>query len=217
MIDFEYAAASVPGQEFANHFTEWTYNYHDAIAPHACHTQRYPMPEDQRRFVKAYVEHRPKFPHGGASTPRMSPLDTPTGGATPAFGAASSSSSIVDFMLDARVPSGQWTETERQRDEQTDKQVSELLEETRLWRPVNSVFWVAWGIVQAKCSDADDEADSVKSEGSGGADEEDEEFDYLSYAQDRALFFWGDCVLMGFIKPEDLPEDIRGRLKFVER
>jgi choline kinase len=147
----------------------------------------------------------------------MSPLDTPTGGVTPAFGAASSSSSIVDFMLDARVPSGQWTESERQREEQTDKVVTELIEETRLWRPANSAMWVAWGIVQAKLPGGDDgEAESDKSEGEGEG-EEDEEFDYLRYTQDRALFFWGDCVRMGFIKAEDLPEDIRGRIKVVDR
>jgi choline kinase len=214
VIDFEYAAPNVPGQEFANHFTEWAYNYHDAIAPYACRAELYPPPDVQRRFIKAYVEHRPKFPHRG-STPRMSPLDTPTGGVTPAFGAASSSSSIVDFMLDARVPSGQWTESERQREEQTDKVVTELIEETRLWRPANSAMWVAWGIVQAKLPGGDDgEAESDKSEGEG---EEDEEFDYLRYTQDRALFFWGDCVRMGFIKAEDLPEDIRGRIKVVDR
>lgn len=223
VIDFEYAAANVPGLEFANHFTEWMYNYHDAVAPHSCHPERFPQVEDQRRFIKAYVDHRPQFPHAG-STPRMSPLDTPTGGMTPAFGATSSSSSIVDFMLDARVPQVQWTEAERQREEQTDVKVTELLEEARLWRPVNSMFWIAWGLVQANVPGIDDkegEGADAKSEASaaeqGEEGEEEEEFDYLSYAHERAMFFWGDCVLLGLIKLEELPEDVRGRLKYVDR
>ena len=218
VIDFEYAAANVPGMEFANHFTEWMYDYHDAIAPHGLHPERFPKVDEQRRFVKAYVDHRPEFPHAG-STPRLTPLDTPTGGTTPAFGATSSSSSIVDFMLDARVPQAQWTEAERQREEQTDKAVSELLEEARLWRPINSAFWIAWGLVQANVPGVDgcEESSDAKSEGSGAGEDEDEEFDYLSYAQERALFFWGDCVLRGLIKLEDLPEDVRTRLHFVDR
>ncbi|KFY06257.1 hypothetical protein V492_08097, partial [Pseudogymnoascus sp. VKM F-4246] len=34
VIDFEYASANTPGLEFANHFTEWCYNYHDPSTPH---------------------------------------------------------------------------------------------------------------------------------------------------------------------------------------
>ncbi|EGY19710.1 choline kinase [Verticillium dahliae VdLs.17] len=107
VIDFEYAGANVPGQEFANHFTEWAYNYHDEAKPHGCSVERYPTVEEQRRFIRSYVEHRPKFPHA-SSTPRLTPLDTPghASGGTPVLHPTSSSSSIVDFMLDARVPAG---------------------------------------------------------------------------------------------------------------
>lgn len=43
-----------------------------------------------------------------------------------------------------------------------------------------------------------------------------DEFDYLSYAQDRVMVFWGDCVLMGLVKKEKLPETLQARLKIVE-
>jgi choline kinase len=46
--------------------------------------------------------------------------------------------------------------------------------------------------------------------------QEDEEFDYLAYAQDRAMFVWGDLVGMGLVKKEDLPETLRNRMKIVE-
>jgi choline kinase len=46
--------------------------------------------------------------------------------------------------------------------------------------------------------------------------QEDEEFDYLAYAQDRAMFVWGDLVGMGLVKKEELPETLRNRMKLVE-
>ncbi|KAI0130130.1 kinase-like domain-containing protein [Xylariales sp. AK1849] len=229
VIDFEYAAANTPGLEFANHFTEWTYNYHDGSAPYRCNTSMYPKPEEQRRFVKAYVEHRPQFPHAG-STPQLTPLDTPTeapttpGVSVPTPG---SSSSITEFMLDARSPPGGWKEDEKRHEEQTETRVKELMEETRLWRIANSAQWVAWGIMQAKVPGLDkkDPVEAPSVEGAlpaanASSEEEEEgdadEFDYLGYAQERALFFWGDCVLMGLVKLEELPEELRSKVKLVD-
>ncbi|WYZ39415.1 hypothetical protein EsH8_III_001329 [Colletotrichum jinshuiense] len=236
VIDFEYAAANVPGLEFANHFTEWAYDYHHETAPFMCNTTGYPNVQQQRRFLKAYVEHRPQFPHGGASTPRLTPAD---GSSTPALLPTSSSSSIIEFMLDARVPTGHWKEEERRAEELTEAEVMELYEETRLWRGINSAQWVAWGIIQAKvpgfeskeereqqekqaqneaaaaAGDADAKAE-VQAAADAEAEDEGDEYDYLSYAQDRAFFFLGDCVLMGIVKKEELPEDVQSRIKVVD-
>ena len=49
-----------------------------------------------------------------------------------------------------------------------------------------------------------------------GEEDEDEEFDYLAYAQQRALFFWGDVLQLGLVSLEELPVEIRGRVKRVE-
>lgn len=46
--------------------------------------------------------------------------------------------------------------------------------------------------------------------------QDDEEFDYLAYAQDRAMFVWGDLVGMGLVKKEELPEALVTRMKIVE-
>lgn len=46
--------------------------------------------------------------------------------------------------------------------------------------------------------------------------QDEEEFDYLAYAQDRAMFLWGDAVRMGMIKAEELPEEVKARIKHVE-
>ncbi|KAK0957079.1 hypothetical protein LTR91_022041, partial [Friedmanniomyces endolithicus] len=46
-------------------------------------------------------------------------------------------------------------------------------------------------------------------------EEEQEEFDYLGYAQHRAMWFWGDALQLGIIKAEELPEDVRAKIKTV--
>jgi len=46
--------------------------------------------------------------------------------------------------------------------------------------------------------------------------QDDEEFDYLAYSQDRAMFVWGDLVGMGLVKKEELPEALTKRMKIVE-
>jgi choline kinase len=46
--------------------------------------------------------------------------------------------------------------------------------------------------------------------------QDEEEFDYLSYANDRAMFVWGDAIRMGIARQEELPESLRERVKIVE-
>lgn len=225
VIDFEYAGANVPGYEFANHFAEWAYNYHDPVVAHACDTTKYPTTEQRRRFITAYVNHRSPLIHSEVTTPKF---ETPTGSGTPALHKAGSTTSIIDFNLDARAPPGGWKEEEAKGEAEVEKRVNELMEETRMWRIANSAQWVSWGIIQAKIpgfhiSDAPADgttADVTGKEMENGHVEEEEvdadAFDYLGYAQERALFFWGDCISMGLIGVEELPEDVRSRLKTVD-
>jgi choline kinase len=212
--------------------------------------------EEQRRFIKSYVNHRPQFNPRASATPNMPAMDGIAKG------------SISEFLLDSRTPGGStpsgstwsgdsaynYAEEEANRERETERQVEELLEEARIWRVANSAQWVAWGIVQAKVSELDAKAtvfeqgevvkepeviecqderkvtpdkrpggliaealiasESVK-EVEGLEDQEDE-FDYLAYSQDRAMFFWGDVVSLGIVKKEDLPAALVRRLKFVE-
>ena len=114
------------------------------------------------------------------------------------------------------------------------------MQEIRLWRIANSAQWVAWGIVQAKVeieekdnndlvddqesenasSNDDDNAAQGEKDGEDGKDEEadaneEEEFDYLAYAQERAYFFWGDVLQLGLVRKEDLPEELLSKIKIV--
>lgn len=275
VIDFEYAGQNTVGLEFANHFTEWCYNYHHADVPWACHAHMYPTLEEQRRFIRAYLMHRPQFNSSASSTPRTMEGREKT--------------NIPDFMLDARAPPGtvsDYDAEESARENRQEEDTQQLLYETRLWRMGNSALWVAWGIVQAQIPELDEPSKKEKVKGmlekvvegvqsripghrpdpmsdplsnedlqhqsdaqadrpegraqeeahhegdapekekvgsssasghtSGGEDEnEDEAFNYLAYAQDRAMFFWGDALQMELIKEEDLPGDMLERIKKV--
>jgi choline kinase len=58
-------------------------------------------------------------------------------------------------------------------------------------------------------TDAEQDADIFKPQ-------DEEEFDYLAYAQDRAMFLWGDAVGMGLIKAEELPKEVQEKVKMVD-
>ncbi|ESZ89722.1 hypothetical protein SBOR_9891 [Sclerotinia borealis F-4128] len=239
VIDFEYASANTPGLEFANHFTEWCYNYH-APAPMTwtCDTRNYPTVEEQKRFVRAYLNHRPQFNPGACLTPKMEGREAPPG-------------SIREFMLDSRTPASErdthlsstctYAEEEARMEQESEKQVEQMLKEVRIWRLANSAQWVAWGIVQAKVPELDDAPpfvvtpDEIDGPQNGilenatmekedqreikmeeQVEEEEDEFDYLGYAQSRALFFWGDVVGLGIMKREELPKGLGERIKVLE-
>ncbi|KAI9849824.1 MAG: hypothetical protein M1837_000038 [Sclerophora amabilis] len=261
VIDFEYASANLPGLEFANHFTEWCYNYHAPERPYLLNIYRYPTLEEQTRFIRSYVEHHSPQPPRSLSTPLLTAAD------------AGPSSSISSFMLESRHGTSQIPEEHTSLDPKVEKEINRLLFETNLWRAANTAQWVAWGIVQAKVPELDsawpqseddstdsdrnmqNDASKEKTERSasektikelpaaaeGGAnnvpdgnlpethqepedtpadegteDEEEEEFDYLSYAQERAMLFWGDVVNLGIIDKDELPADLLPKLKIVK-
>ncbi|KAL2368578.1 hypothetical protein RJ035_002473 [Blastomyces gilchristii] len=160
---------------------------------------------------------------------------------TPVFHASHSNSPrITPFMLDTQVPPFPTSSSQdHERAEQAlDLEVRRLLRETRLWRAANSAQWVAWGIVQAKISGMEEAlaASSAPVEAESGTTGEETksdtieldrrseqssdtigepvgEFDYLAYAQDRALFFWADILSLGLIKEAELPPDMAQRIK----
>lgn len=240
VIDFEYASANTPGLEFANHFTEWCYNYHDKRKPYAFNASRYPTPEEQERFIRAYVRHRPQF-NAADDTPQMTPTVPGTAASeTTRSAAGRSTTSISDFMLDARIPATPPVNSqEAYAKAAEDAEVKHLMHETRIWRLANTAQWVAWGIVQAKIPGMprfdpdspklvqDQESEEAARDDVFGDDgltvqeagqeevEPDEEFDYLGYAQHRAMFFWGDALQLGLVKAEDLPEDTLAKVKSV--
>ncbi|OAF63247.1 hypothetical protein VC83_00002 [Pseudogymnoascus destructans] len=217
VIDFEYASGNTPGLEFANHFTEWCYNYHEPFTPYLCNTKSFPTPAEQRRFIRAYLNHRPQF--SGFASASATPKVAPVG----------------------------YAEEEHRRIADVERRVDELMVEARWWRVANSAQWVAWGIVQANIPELEEYDAACRTASAGaprvrwgrwrswiwrmvrvrrwrggkggnveGEDKEDDEFDYVAYAQDRAMFFWGDCVALGLVRLEDLPENVQEAVKIVD-
>jgi len=57
VVDFEYASPNPAAFDIANHFHEWTANYHGPT-PHLLDASRYPTPSERRTFLTAYLKNR---------------------------------------------------------------------------------------------------------------------------------------------------------------
>jgi choline kinase len=54
VVDFEYASPNPAAFDIANHFHEWTADYHSSI-PHILNPSRYPTLHERRNFYLAYL------------------------------------------------------------------------------------------------------------------------------------------------------------------
>ncbi|RAL15578.1 putative choline kinase [Aspergillus homomorphus CBS 101889] len=230
VIDFEYASANTPGFEFANHFSEWCYNYHDPERPWACNNTDYPTPAQQHQFISAYLSHRPGLRE--QASPSITPLMR---------AGSSNTTSLAPLSLDAGPDMDVMArvDIEKTHADGVEAKIQALMDQTKLWRVITSAQWVAWGIVQAKVPGMEEgiKADAAASNGHGDtangngahvqrptdaptstppvdADvDEADEFDYLAYAQDRAMFFWSDLLSMGFVQEDELPAPLVEQIK----
>jgi len=55
VVDFEYASPNPAAFDIANHFHEWTANYHSPT-PHILDPTHYPTAQERRNFYVAYIE-----------------------------------------------------------------------------------------------------------------------------------------------------------------
>ncbi|THH02537.1 hypothetical protein EW026_g356 [Hermanssonia centrifuga] len=69
VVDFEYASPNPAAFDIANHFHEWTANYHGET-PHVLDPARYPTLKQRRNFYRAYLTY---------SHPSTLPTRAPTG------------------------------------------------------------------------------------------------------------------------------------------
>ena len=56
VVDFEYASPNPLAFDIANHFHEWTADYHSST-PHLLDISRYPTGQQRRNFYQAYLSH----------------------------------------------------------------------------------------------------------------------------------------------------------------
>lgn len=180
--------------------------------------------------MSTYLTHRPNAAGGP-----ISPLGTPSMRGRPGVG-------ITPLDLDEGSEGPNLQQMEKTAEEELDAEVRYLMRQTRLWRVMNSAQWVAWGIVQAKAPGMEegiaemtasktgapqengqpDHSQTLNGNGNEEAksppadDGEEDGFDYLAYAQDRAMFFWSDLLSLGLVNPAELPapmaEHIRSRV-----
>ncbi|POS84062.1 hypothetical protein EPUL_005435 [Erysiphe pulchra] len=238
VIDFEYASANTPGLEFANHFSEWCYNYHSPTKPWLCDTNKYPTLEEQKIFIKSYVTHQP-----------ILNLGLPLNSEVNNFNRHRSEGLTIDknrsdssTNLGSSAAHKENLEQESIYGLEIEKQIYELLEDTRIWRAANSCQWVVWGIIQAQVPEflntlttssssvnialaaeidlctptTEKDVQEIESISEAEAAEHEDGFDYLSFALDRALFFWSDILKLGIISKEQLPSELVERLKDVD-
>lgn len=120
---------------------------------------------------------------------------------------------MTSFLLEGRAdPSLEREELSDLEDERDSREVvNNLLLDAQIWRPANSAHWIAWGIIQANLPEMGDPVSDIVQE----QIEEKQGFDYLGYARDRALFFWGDLLQLGIINEAELPSELKGRIKMV--
>lgn len=143
--------------------------------------------------------------------------------------------SLAPLDLDAGpdVDQQSLVDAEKAQEDRTQAEIRSLIKQARLWRVFNSAQWVAWGIVQAKVPGmeegiAADAAANGQQNGANGTEsegtpsttpppdtdvEETDEFDYLAYAQDRAMFFWADLLSLNLIREEELPATLVQHIK----
>ncbi|KAF3926818.1 hypothetical protein ABW20_dc0101333 [Dactylellina cionopaga] len=210
VIDFEYAGANTRGAEFANHFCEWMSDYHCILSPtaHTIHEACFPSIPEQRNMLRAYVEHR--------SIPYVIPTDD----TDPEYARKRQS---MFFNLEGRLPT-------REEAEAIDKEVERLVVESRDWRPAINACWALWGIVQAVIPGLEivdsEEAAAAVDEGVGGdtvsvaSAEEGEEFDYVKYAEQKAMVVWADFIGLEIVSKAEVSEwsgveDLKTKLKWL--
>lgn len=225
VIDFEYASANVPGLEFANHFTEWCYDYHSSKS-YALNASRYPTFEEQQRFLKAYVQHRPSSPvstfklDSGAPMAQIEEEKRQDEAMekevenlrreTKLWRPANSAQWVAWGIVQAKVPG---------MDEALEAQKSRTpnSEDTMIRAPPSHLSSDPLSPENEELARGEHEKrPESREEVSEDGDDEAEEFDYLGYAQERAMFFWGDVLRLGIVKEADLPAELLKKVKIVK-
>lgn len=142
-----------------------------------------------------------------------------------------SAAAITPLSLDDNTEGTVWSAEKTEDD--LDADIRELMRQTRMWRVMNSAQWVAWGIVQAKAPGMEEDIAEMEKASQNSSHEngqeqnevkrppvdpdvdEEDGFDYLAYAQDRAMFFWSDLLALNLVNADELPapmvEHLRAR------
>lgn len=130
VVDFEYAAPNPAACDIANHFLEWTSNYH-SDTPHLLHLNRYPSESERRDFYRAYLALALAQSSSSGKKKESSFLpSTPT--------------TTFITTLDYEVSLSKAENGVKEED------ILALEEQVRVWTPACHVQWTIWGLVQGR-------------------------------------------------------------------
>ncbi|CUA72445.1 choline kinase [Rhizoctonia solani] len=176
VVDFEYANPNPAAYDIANHFHEWTADYH-TDTPHVLTASRYPTREERWNFYLGYLGSRVL---GGQITASPAPSRAPS------FHRSGSTSSISSLGTPSHHSSSgsllpiDWSIARGQSD--LEEAINVLDAQVCAWSPASHAQWCIWGIIQA----SDDVTDGAISD-----------FDYLGYAAHRMGKFYDDLKQRG--------------------
>lgn len=184
VVDFEFAAPNSAAFDIANHFLEWTANYHSPDAPHVLTPSRYPTPEERRNFYIGYlcppvlggpITASPaptrsssfvKSPSSSSISSSSTPSSTGLNGIHTSKSASSSTASLATSLGQPDI----------------DEAINILDAQVSAWSPCSHAMWIIWAIVQA----GDDVINGSVSD-----------FHYLAYAMGRLELFYKDLEARG--------------------
>lgn len=183
MVDFEYAAPNPAAFDIANHFHEWTANYHDPDASHVLTASRYPSREERWNFYLGYLcppvlggpitaSPAPSRKASFTKSPSSSSINSSTpssNGLNGTYKSKSAASSTASLATSLGQP-------------EIDEAISVLDAQVQAWSPSSHAMWAVWGIVQA----SDDVINGAISD-----------FHYLGYAMGRFEKFYKDLEARG--------------------
>ena len=207
VVDFEYASPNAAAFDIANHFHEWTANYH-GDTPALLNPSLYPKLHERHNFYRAYLEATMKLNwiNHNSDTPTPPAVDTTdnkSGASSDSLGhplqtyprkRGMSSASIIS--IDS-IHERSFSMSGRHVD--ISKEDIDLLEEqVRRWSPASHAMWAIWGVVQAR-----EEVERAKSGGNLDGEEDEEvpssEFEYLTYAKGRIEAFRREVKALGVL------------------
>jgi choline kinase len=206
VVDFEYASPNPAAFDIANHFHEWTANYH-GDTPAFLDSSLYPELDERLNFYRAYLEATIKLNwiNRDSDTPTPPAMDTPVetpGTSSDSFshlletprrrkrGMSSASIISIDSIHERSFSrSGRHVEL-------PEEDINLLEEQVRRWSPASHAMWAVWGVVQAR-----ENVERAKAGGRLDGEEDGDvpagEFEYLAYAKGRFEAFRREVRALG--------------------
>ena len=205
VVDFEYASPNPAAFDIANHFHEWTANYH-GDTPTFLDPSLYPTLDERHNFYKAYLGATMKLNWIN----RDSDTPTPPALETPVDDAGTSSDSLAHLFEGRRRTRGMSSASIISIDsihersfslsgrhvDVSEEDIALLEEQVRRWSPASHAMWAVWGVVQAR-----EEVERARAGGRLDGEEDGDvpagEFDYLTYAKGRLESFRRELRALG--------------------